>query len=407
MEQKENRVFDYQRFRQEALAKLQQGQDLGGKDGILTPLIKDLLEAALQGELTAHLSASRPNRSNGKGSKQVKTSHGAVEIATPRDREGSFTPQILPKRQTTLGEGLDNKILSLYAKGMSYADIRAHLEELYGLEVSEASLTAITDKILPVVEAWRGRPLESVYSFVWLDAIHFKVRENSKVVSKAAYTVLGVNLQGYKDLLGIYIAESESARLWLSVLSDLQSRGVEDLLVVCIDNLTGFAEAIESSFPQADVQLCLVHQMRNSLRYVTTKDQKVVSADLQAVYRAPNLSVAESKLSEFVAKWGEKYPLVGESWQRNWARLTCFFNYPPAIRKVIYTTNTVEGFHRQLRQVTKTKGVFSSETALIKLLYLVQERIAGKWSMPLANWSLTLQQLSILFGERVKDRLKV
>ena len=286
MEQEEKPGFDYQRFRQEALTKLQQGQALGGKDGILTPLIKDLLEAALQGELTAHLSSSRPNRSNGKGSKRVKTAHGVVDIDTPRDREGSFTPQILPKRQTTLGEGLDNKILSLYAKGMSYSDIRVHLEELYGLEVSEASLTAITDKILPVVEAWRARPLEAAYSFVWLDAIHFKVRENSKVVSKAAYTVLGVNLHGHKQLLGIYIAERESARLWLSVLSDLQSRGVEDLLVVCIDNLTGFADAIESIFPQADVQLCLVHQMRNSLRYITSKDQKAVSADLQAIYRA-------------------------------------------------------------------------------------------------------------------------
>ena len=407
MEQREKPEFDYQRFREEALSKLQQGQDLGGKDGILTPLIKALLEAALQGELAAHLSGSRPNRGNGKGTKQVKTAHGPVEIASPRDGEGSFAPQILPKRQTTLGEGLDNKILCLYAKGMSYSDIGSHLEELYGLQVSEASLTAITDKVLPLVENWRTRPLEAVYSFLWLDAIHFKVRENSKVVSKAAYTVLGVNLQGYKELLGIYVAESESARLWLSLLSDLQSRGVEDLLVVCIDNLRGFADAIESLFPQAELQLCLVHQMRNSLRYVTTKDQKAVSTDLQAIYRASSLEAAQTKLAEFVTKWGDKYPLVGESWQRNWSRLTCFFNYPPAIRKVIYTTNTVEGFHRQLRQVTKTKGVFSSETALIKLLYLAQERSSEKWSMPLANWSLTLQQLSILFGEQVKSRLKV
>lgn len=407
METKEEPGFNYQRFRQEALVKLQQGQELGGKDGVLAPLIKDLLEAALQGELSAHLSGSRPNRGNGKASKSVKTAHGTVEIATPRDREGSFSPQILPKRETTLGEGLDNKVLSLYAKGMSYAAIRSHLEELYGLQVSEASLSAVTDKILPVVEAWRSRPLEAVYSFVWLDAIHFKVRENSKVVSKAAYTVLGVNLQGYKELLGIYLAESESARLWLSVLSDLQSRGVADLLIVCIDNLTGFADAIESMFPQAEVQLCLVHQMRNSLRYVTSKDQRAVSTDLQAIYRASSLAVAQTKLAEFTAKWAEKYPLVGESWQRNWARLSAFLNYPPAIRKVIYTTNTVEGFHRQLRQVTKTKGVFSSETALVKLLYLVQERISEKWSRPMADWSLTLQQLSILFGERVKSRLKV
>ena len=404
MDKQEN--FDYESFRQQALSQLSQGKELGGKDGVLAPLIKDLLEAALQGELSAHLRQSRPNRANGQKGKKVKTAHGPVLIEAPRDREGSFEPQILPKRQTTLVEGLDNKILSLYASGLSYTSIRTHLEELYGLEVSEASLSAITDKILPVVEAWRSRPLEPIWCFVWLDAIHFKVRENHKVVSKAAYTVLGVNTQGHKELLGIYVAESESSRLWLSVLSDLQSRGVEDILIACIDNLTGFADAIESVFPHTDVQLCLVHQMRNSLRYVTSGDQKQVSQDLQAVYKAPNLSAAEAKLEAFKSQWEEKYPLVLESWQRNWTRLMRFYDYPPAIRKVIYTTNMVEGFHRQLRQLTKTKSVFPSETALIKLLYLASERISEKWTMPLANWALTLQQLSILFGERIKRHLQ-
>lgn len=403
----EKASFDYTVFRQQALQQLRQGKELGGSQGVLAPLIKDLLEAALEGELSAHLSQSRPNRGNGRKAKQVKTAHGTIEVHSPRDREGSFQPQILAKRQTTLGEGLDNKILSLYAMGMSYGDIRCHLEELYGVDISEASLSGITDKILPVVEAWRSRPLEAIYCFMWLDAIHFKVRENGKVVSKAAYTVLGVNLQGYKELLGIYVAESESARLWLTVLTDLQSRGVADILIASIDNLTGFGDAIESLFPHTQVQLCLVHQMRNSLRYVARGDQRVVSQSLQAIYKAANLTAAESQLAEFAKQWGSKYPLVLESWQRHWVRLTGFFEYPMAIRKVIYTTNPVEGFHRQLRQVTKTKVVFPNEVALIKLLYLAQERICDKWTVQLTGWGLTLQQLCILFGERVKSRLKV
>lgn len=290
---------------------------------------------------------------------------------------------------------------------MSYQDIQQHLEELYGLDISTGQLSAITDRVLPVVEAWRARPLEAVYAFVWLDAVHFKVRQDGKVVSKAAYNVLAVDLQGKKDLLGIYIGAAESARFWLSVLSDLQNRGVEDLFICSIDNLAGFGDAIEAVFPKADVQLCLVHQVRNSLRYVAWKDYKAVTADLRLVYQAPSLATAEQKLAEFAAKWGQKYPLVIESWQRNWLRLTRFFDYPAAIRKVVYTTNTVEGFHRQIRCVTKSKGAFSSETALLKVLYLTTQRILEKWTMPLANWGLTIQQLSILFGDRVKPHLKV
>ncbi len=400
--------FDYDTFRRQAIERLLSGdKELTGKNGVLAPLLKDLLDATLSGELQAHVEQNRPNRRNGSKPKTVKTDHGPVSVEMPRDREGNFEPKLIGKRQTTLGEGLDNRILSLYSKGMSYEDIQEHLEDLYGLEISTGQLSAITDKVLPVVEQWRSRPLEPVYAFVWLDAVHFKVRQDGKVVSKAAYNVLAVDLQGRKDLLGIYIGDAESARFWLSVLMDLQNRGVQDVLITSIDNLTGFGDAIETVFPKADVQLCLVHQVRNSLRYVTSKDQKAVVADLKPIYQSANLVGAEQKLADFTVKWEKKYPLVVESWQRNWLRLTRFFEYPAAIRKVVYTTNTVEGFHRQIRCVTKSKGAFPSETALVKVLYLTTQRIIENWTMPLANWSLTVQQLAILYGDRVKPYLKV
>jgi transposase-like protein len=396
--------FDYEAFRQETIAKMLAGdKELTGKDGLLAPLLKDLLDAALSGEMQAHVDQNRPNRRNGSKTKTVKTGHGPVNVDMPRDRDGSFDPKLIGKRQTTLGEGLDNRILSLYSKGMSYQDIQEHLEDLYGLEISAGQLSAITDKILPLVEQWRSRPLEPVYAFVWLDAVHFKVRQDGKVISKAAYNILAVDLQGRKDLLGIYIGEAESARFWLSTLTDLQSRGVKDLLICSIDNLSGFGDAIETVFPNADVQLCLVHQVRTSLRYVVSKDQKAVVADLKPIYQSANLAGAEQKLADFTAKWAAKYPLVVESWKRNWLRLTRFFDYPAAIRKVVYTTNTVEGFHRQLRCVTKSKGAFSSETALLKLLYLTTQRIIDGWKLPLQNWAATLQQLTILFEDRVRN----
>lgn len=399
--------FDYSTFREQAIARLMGGdKELTGKEGVLAPLLKDLLDAVLSGELQAHVEESRPNRRNGSKPKQVKTPHGVVEVQVPRDRDGSFEPQLIAKRQTTLGQGLDERILSLYSKGLSYQDIQQHLEELYGLDLSTGQLSAITDRVLPLAEAWRSRPLEAVYAFVWLDAVHFKVRQDGKVINKAAYNVLAVDVQGKKDLLGIYIGDSESARFWLSVLGDLQARGVKDLLICSIDNLTGFGDAIEAVFPQSDVQLCLVHQVRNSLRYVAYADQMLVATDLKRVYQAPSLAVAEEKLTDFAAKWAQKYPLVVESWRRNWLRLTRFFDYPPAIRKVVYTTNTVEGFHRQLRCVTKSKGAFSSETALLKVLYLTTQRIAQKWTRPLDGWPLTVQELSILFGDRLKAHLK-
>ena len=398
--------FDYATFRETALARLRAGDTtLTGADSLLAPLLRDLMEQLLVGEVQAHVAQSRPNRRNGRTSKVVNTLQGPLQVRVPRDRDGSFAPQLIAKRDTQLGAALDNKVLALYGLGLSYEAIRAHLAELYQLEVSAAQLSAITDQVLPLLESWRARPLASLYAYLWLDAIHFKVREDGKVVSKAAYTVLGVDLQGRKDLLGIYVGGAESARFWLSVLSDLQARGVQDVLIACIDNLTGFAEAIEAVFPQTDVQLCLVHQVRNSLRYVAPRERAPVVAALKPIYQAPNVEAAEVARQAFAAQWGTKYPLVVESWQRNWTRLTRFFEYPPPIRRVVYTTNTVEGFHRQLRAVTKTKGAFTSESALLKLLFLSTQRLIAKWTRPLNHWPLTMQQLVILFPQRVKPFL--
>jgi transposase-like protein len=395
--------FDYATFRQQAMARLAAGDTrLTGADSLLAPLLRDLMEGLLGGEAQAHVEQTRPNRRNGHTAKVVKTLQGPLPIRVPRDRDGSFSPQLLAKRETTLGAALDHKVLALYGLGLSYEAIRAHLAELYQLDVSAAALSTITDQVLPLLESWRSRPLASCYAYLWLDAIHFKVRQDGKVVSKAAYSVLGVDLQGHKDLLGLYVGDAESARFWLTVLTDLQSRGVQDVLIACIDNLTGFADAIETVFPHSDVQLCLVHQVRNSLRYVTPKEQAAVVAALKPIYQAPNLAAAEQARAAFAHQWGTKYPLVVESWERNWTRLTRFFDYPPAIRRVVYTTNTVEGFHRQLRTVTKTKGAFTSETALLKLLYLLTQRIIAKWTVALTQWPATLQQLTILFDQRVR-----
>ena len=398
--------FDYSAFEADAIKRLLNGESLGGKDGILAPLVKRLLEAGLEGEMEGHLQEDpKPNRRNGKGRKKVKTGQGEIELSTPRDRNSSFEPQMVRKRQRTLGDGLDNKVLALYAKGFSYQDIQSYLEESFGLEVSTGKLSAITDKIIPEIREWQDRPLEPIYCFVWLDAIHFKVREDGRVINKAVYCVLGVDQDGQKDLLGMYVGQSEGAKFWLNVLADLQNRGVEDILIACIDNLKGFPEAIESIFPQTEVQLCIVHQVRNSLRYVASKDQKVFMKDLRRVYTVANRETAEQRLTELGERWGKKYPLVIKSWNDNWERLSAFFKYSKDIRRVIYTTNIIEGFHRQLRKVTKTKGAYPNDIALMKVLYLAYSEIAKKWTMPLRNWAMTLSQLSIHFEGRLKLRL--
>ena len=389
-------------FEEEALQQLRSGKRLEGADGILAPLIKRLVEASLDGELDVHISNdTAPNRRNGKQSKKVKTGFGTVDILTPRDRNSSFEPQILPKRQTTLGEALDHKVLSLYGKGLSYSDICEHLEELYGLTVSPATLTAITDRVMDDVKQWQNRTLESVYPLIWLDAIHYKVRENGAILTKAVYCVIGMNRDGVKDLLGLYIGEQEGARFWLNVLTDLQNRGVKDICIACIDNLKGFAEAIESIFPYAEVQLCIIHQIRNSTKYVVFKERKAVMEDLKNIYQAANQSQAEIALEELTGKWKDKYPYMVKSWQNNWGRLSCFFKYPKEIRKVMYTTNIIESFHSQLRKVTKSKRVFTNDDALLKLLYLVFINIKDGWTGPINGWKLISSQLMIIFEQRM------
>jgi transposase-like protein len=396
--------FNYKEFEQEAIKRLQGGHPLEGKDGVLAPLIKRLVEAGLNGELDAHLIDSPgKNRRNGKAGKHVKTAFGSVEINTPRDRNSSFEPQLLPKRQTTLGEALDHKVISLYGRGMSYNDICSHLEELYGLTVWPSTLSLITDKIIEEVKAWQNRPLESVYPFMWLDAIHYKVKEDGSIKTKAVYCLLGVNREGIKDLLGLYISENEGARFWLNVLTDIQNRGVKDIIVACIDNLKGFAQAIETVFPQTEVQLCLVHQIRSSTRFVANKDIKQVIKSLKEVYQAPSKEQAERGLALLEEQWGTKYPSMIRSWFDNWERLSNYFKYPKDIRRIIYTTNIIESFHSQLRKVTKSKRVFTSDMSLIKLLYLIQSNLKEQWTGPMNGWKLTHSQLMILFEERMNQ----
>lgn len=402
--------FNYEEFEQASIERLKKGEALLGKDGILTPLLKQFLEKAMEGEIEHHLDEferSNGNRRNGKRKKQVRTSSGQFELETPRDRKGNFSPEIVKKREVFLGADLEHKIIRLYARGMSYEDIKNHLSEIYDLDISHGKISQITDKVLPELEAWRNRPLDALYAMAYLDAIHFKVREDGRVKTKALYNVMGIRTDGHKDLLGLYIGESEGAKFWLSVLTDLQNRGVEDILIACIDNLSGFSEAIESIFPKARVQLCIVHQIRNSLRYVLHDDQKAVVKSLKAVYQAPNLEQAENKLLELEENWGEKYPVVIRSWTKNWDRLSTYFDFPQVIRKAIYTNNPIESYHRQIRQHTKNKGVFPSNTAVLKLVYLLSQNIMKKWTMPMQRWALVVQQLAIIFEDRLTNHLKL
>jgi putative transposase len=395
--------FDFEEFQRKATERIKSGSPLLGTDGVFTPLLKEFLEAAMEAEMAEHIeSGEGPNRRNGHGRKRVKSHLGTVEIAPPRDREGTFEPVTVPKRSNVLSSDLDEVILFLYSQGSSYQDISAQMERIYGVEVSEATISRVTDRVWPLVQEWRSRPLEAVYPFVWLDAIHFKVRKDGRVGPMAVYCVVGVDSEGYKGLLGMYLAETEGAKFWLNVLTDLQQRGVEDILIACIDNLKGFAEAVEAVFPKTQVQLCVVHQIRNSLRFVADKDVKAFMRDLKQVYRAETREKAEGKLDDLEEAWAKAYPKVIESWRRNWDRLSGYFQYTDKIRRVIYTTNIIEGFHRQLRKATKAKGAFSSEQALVKLLFLVQQRITAKWERPLFNWRAILSQLSVTFDDRLR-----
>jgi putative transposase len=393
---------------QAILEQIQNGKALTGKDGALAPLIKQLTEAALQAEIESHLTQDLSrNRKNGTTSKTMKSDVGNFELDVPRDRAGTFEPQIVKKNQTYMSEQIERKILSLYALGNSYTQISDHIEEIYGVGFSKATISSITDKVIPMLQEWKVRPLEEVYPFVFLDAIHYKVKEDGRYISKAFYTVLGVRVDGKKEILGLYLNESEGAKFWLQVLTDLQQRGVKDILIASVDGLKGFPEAINSVFPNTEVQLCVVHQIRNSLRFIGSANQKQFAKELKAVYQSFTKEEAEIELDKLEERWGKKYPIVFTSWRNKWDNLSVYFQYPEDIRRVIYTTNIIESVHRQFRTLTKTKGAFPNDNSLLKLLYMGIQNAQKKWTMPIRNWSLTVSQLAIYFEGRLDSSLNI
>jgi putative transposase len=400
--------FDFEAFKREAIRKLRNKEPITGKDSIFQPLLKQLLEEALDGELDAHLSDHERlsgNRRNGKTSKIVKTGKGAFELTTPRDRDSTFEPQIVSKRQVFLTEEIEEKVLRLYSKGLSTRDIASDIEEMYGYSISPTTLSSITDKVIPAIKEWQQRPLEDIYCIVWMDAMFFKVREEGLVKSKVLYNIIGINPCGEKDLIGMYLSDSEGATFWMQVLNDLKSRGLQDILIACIDNLKGFEEAIKHLYPKTDVQSCVVHQIRNSVKYVSSKDIKAFMADLKQVYRATNKELAEFEFDKLAQKWEKKYPGAVIGWRNNWHKLSTFFRYPDAIRKIMYTTNTIEAFHRQVRKITKTKGAFTSDIALLKLVYLASVHITEKWNNTNTprRWMEAIGQLQMYFPDRLTD----
>lgn len=382
--------------------------ELLSEGGELRQLYKRIAERTLEAEMASHLgyaphaAAGRGsgNSRNGKSKKALVGDHGSVEIAVPRDRNGSFEPKFIRKHQRR-AEGFDERIIGLYARGMSTREIQSFLEEAYGVEVSPTFISQVTDAVLDEVRAWQARPLDAVYPIVYLDALVTKSRQEGAVSSRHVYVALGVNLQGEKELLGLWLAQSEGAKFWLSILTELKNRGVNDLLIACVDGLRGFGEAIEAVYPQTQVQQCIVHQVRHSLHYVPWKERKAVAAALRRIYTAPTAEAAERELATFESMWGEKYPRIGPSWRANWHRLCVFFDYPPEIRKVIYTTNAVESLNASLQKVLKQRKAFPNDEAILKVLYLALHQVARKWTMPVQNWKQALNQLSILFGERL------
>ena len=373
--------------------------------------IAEFMENGLDAELDEELGYSRydyknkdtDNSRNGHSSKTLKTSFGEVEIDVPRDRKGDFDPVILKKNQTSISQDIEEKILSMYAKGMTTSDIETHIRDIYGLEVSDTTVSRITDKILPIAKEWQQRPLEPVYAVVFLDAIHYHVRSEGQVVKKAVYIAIGVDLDGKKDVLGMWVGENESAKYWASVLNGLRNRGVEDIFIACTDNLTGFSTAIEAVYPQTEIQNCIIHQLRNSSKYVSYKDIKALMTDLKAVYAAVDEQSALDALDSFSEIWDKKYPKISKSWRENWANLSTYFKYPKEVRRLIYTTNTIEGFNRQLRKVTKSKAVFPTDDSLFKMLYLAMMDITKKWTGRRQDWGMIHAQLSIYFADRMPD----
>lgn len=388
-------------------------EDLMGKDGAIKELLKGSLEGMLEAELSEHLGYNKNspagdnsgNSRNGSSKKSIKTEEGKIDLKIPRDRNSSFEPVVVSKYEKTLGP-IEEKIISMYAKGMTTRDIQSHVEDIYGLGVSAATISRITDTIVQQVKQWQSRPLSEVYPIVFFDAIHYKVQEEGKVRSKAAYTCLAIDLEGKKDLLGIWVGQAEGANFWLGVLNEIRNRGVQDILIAAVDGLKGFTEAIESVFPDCEIQQCIIHQIRNTLRYVASKDQKEVAKDFKSVYKAPTEESALLNLDKLEEKWGKKYPYPIKSWRENWDNLAVFFKYPEEIRKMIYTTNAVESLHRQFRKVTKNRSSFTNDESLTKMLYLAYRDIAKKWTKPLRNWAFIFSQLTIKFEDRLKPFLK-
>lgn len=378
---------------------------------LLKNLFKGTIEQMLEAEMDEHLGYEKNsvlgnnsgNSRNGYGKKTIKTELGESEIQVPRDRNSGFEPQVIEKRQTR-SDDLENRILAMYAKGMSNRDIEDHLRDIYGVDASASLISRITDKVLPAVAEWQSRPLDSIYPVVFLDGIVFKVRKESRVINKCVYSVLGINMDGRKEILGMWISENESASFWTTVCNELRNRGVEDILIACRDNLSGFSTAIETVFPKAEQQLCIIHQIRNSTKYVSSRDIKGVMADLKKVYGAPTQDDAEFRLEEFREKWGKKYPQILKSWDANWAELSTYFKYPQEVRTLIYTTNAVEGFHRMLRKYTKTKTIYPTDEAVKKSVYLSIQEISRKWSMPIRDWGIIIGQLIVFFDERLQPK---
>jgi putative transposase len=383
-------------------------EDIIGENGLLKQLTKAVLERAMQAEITEHLGYEKHdqagnnsgNSRNGKTTKALKGDFGEVPLETPRDRNGTFEPKIVAKGQTRF-TGFDDKIVSMYARGMSTREIAGHLEEIYGVEVSPTLISSVTEAVMEEVKGWQGRPLEPVYPIVYLDALYVKIRDAGHIRNRAIYVAIGVNLTGNKEVLGLWTGDAEGAKFWLQVLTDLKNRGVADIFIACVDGLTGFPKAIETVFPQAQVQLCIVHQVRASLNYVSWKQRKAVAADLRSIYRATAVEDAFFNLEAFAEKWDGAYPTISQMWRRNWEQLTPFFAYPADIRKVIYTTNAIESLNMSLRKVIKTRGSFPNPEAALKLLFLALEHIAKKWTMPVQDWKAALQRFAILLGDRV------
>ena len=373
--------------------------------------IAEFMENSLDAELDDELGYSKydyrskdtDNSRNGHSGKTLRTSFGEVDISVPRDRKGEFEPQVLKKNQTSISQDIEEKILSMYAKGMTTGDIEAHIRDIYGVEVSDTTVSRITDKILPIAKEWQQRPLEAVYAVVFLDAIHYHVRSEGQIVKKAVYIAIGIDLDGKKDVLGMWVGENESAKFWATVLNGLKNRGVEDIFIACTDNLTGFSAAIEAVFPKAEIQNCIVHQLRNSSKYVSYKDLKALMADLKAVYAAVDEPSALTALDTFSERWDQKYPKISQSWRENWANLSTYFKYPQEVRRLIYTTNTIEGFNRQLRKVTKSKSVFPTDDSLLKMLYLAMVDITKKWTGRRQDWSMIHAQMAVYFADRMPE----